>query len=120
MTTEHLIAFNIFLFVSMLSPGLALLMVARQTLEQGFSVGFKTGIGLGTMAAFWTMCALIGLGAAFALFPFAYSAVRLIGGTGAFVFCLFDLEECFTDCQSASHPFQQSDSSWAYDKRHEP
>ena len=79
MTAEHLIAFNIFLFVSMLSPGPALLMVARQTLEQGFSVGFKTGIGLGTMAAFWTMCALIGLGAAFALFPFAYSAVRLIG-----------------------------------------
>ena len=79
MTTEHLIAFNIFLFVSMLSPGPALLMVARQTLEQGFNVGFKTGIGLGTMAAFWTMCALIGLGAVFVLFPFAYSVVRLIG-----------------------------------------
>ena len=79
MTTEHLIAFNIFLFVSMLSPGPALLMVARQTLELGFSVGFKTGIGLGAMAAFWTMCALIGLGAVFGLFPFAYSVVRLIG-----------------------------------------
>jgi len=78
MTTEHLIAFNIFLFVSTLSPGPALLMVARQTLEQGFSVGFKTGIGLGTMAAFWTMCALIGLGAAFALFPFASSVLLAI------------------------------------------
>ncbi|NCW17457.1 MAG: LysE family translocator, partial [Rhodobacteraceae bacterium] len=58
MTAEHLVAFNIVLFASMLSPGPALLMVVRQTLELGFSVGFKTGIGLGTMAAFWTMCAL--------------------------------------------------------------
>jgi len=55
MTAEHLVAFNIVLFASMLSPGPALLMVVRQTLELGFSVGFKTGIGLGAMAAFWTM-----------------------------------------------------------------
>ena len=79
MTAEHLVAFNIVLFASMLTPGPALLMVARQTLERGFSVGFKTGIGLGAMAAFWTMGALIGFGAAFDLFPIAYSAMRLIG-----------------------------------------
>ena len=55
MTIEDLIAFNIVLFLSMLSPRPAFLMIARQTLAEGFASGVKTGFGLGLVASFWTM-----------------------------------------------------------------
>lgn len=79
MTIEDLIAINIVLFLSMLSPGPAFLMIARQTLAEGFASGVKTGFGLGLVASFWTMTALIGLDRLFDLFPMIYSTAKAVG-----------------------------------------
>ena len=79
MTFEHFLAFNFVLFLSMLSPGPALLMVSRQALEQGFVTGAKTGIGLGLVASFWTLMALVGLDVLFQVFPVIYSTAKIAG-----------------------------------------
>ena len=52
MTIEDLIAFNIVLFLSMLSPGPAFLIITRQTLAEGFASGVKQVLGLGLLHRF--------------------------------------------------------------------
>ena len=79
MTPEHLIAFNIALLAAIASPGPALLVALRTTLSAGRRAGIAVGCGLGLMAATWTLAALLGLEAVFRLFPWAYTATKLIG-----------------------------------------
>lgn len=79
MTLEHLIAFNAVLIVSILSPGAAFLMAVRSTVANGRRAGIATGLGLGIMASLWTLAALLGMDAVFALFPWAFAALK-IGG----------------------------------------
>ena len=75
----HLIVFNVTLLAAMAAPGPALLFALRQSVSGGFITGVLTGAGLAVMAAAWTGAALLGLDAVFALFPFAYSGLKLIG-----------------------------------------
>ncbi|MCX7566166.1 LysE family translocator [Sulfitobacter sp. F26169L] len=79
MTVEHIIAFNAVLMISILSPGAAFLMAVRSSVSNGRRAGIATGFGLGLMASLWTLAALLGLDALFALFPFAYTALKAGG-----------------------------------------
>lgn len=79
MTFETLIAFNAVLIISILSPGAAFLMAVRSSVSNGRRAGIATGLGLGVMASLWTLAALLGMDALFALFPWAFAALK-IGG----------------------------------------
>ena len=79
MTWETMIAFNLVLLASLASPGPAMLYAIKVTMSSGRLAGFLSGLGLGTMAALWTLAAFLGLEAVFELFPWAYTALR-IGG----------------------------------------
>ncbi|PIE12330.1 MAG: lysine transporter LysE [Rhodobacterales bacterium] len=79
MTLTHLIAFNLTLFAALASPGPAMLMTLRATLTGGRGQGIATGLGLGTMAAGWTLLAMLGLDGLFSVFPWAYLVLKLAG-----------------------------------------
>lgn len=79
MTLEALIAFNLVLLAALASPGAAMLFVIKVTVSGGRTAGILTGLGLGAAAAFWTLAAFLGLESLFALFPWAYAALK-IGG----------------------------------------
>ncbi len=79
MSWESLIAFNLVLAAAIASPGAAFLMALRTSLASGRAAGIATGFGLATMAATWTLAALLGLETVFALFPWAYSALKILG-----------------------------------------
>ena len=79
MTFGQLLAFNVALLVAIASPGPALLMAIRTTLSGGRTAGMAVGVGLGLMAATWTLMALLGLGVVFELFPTVYVGARIVG-----------------------------------------
>jgi threonine/homoserine/homoserine lactone efflux protein len=79
MTIESLIAFNVVLMAAIASPGAALLYFIKTTVASGRRAGIMTGLGLGTAAATWTLAALLGLESLFALFPWAYAALKIAG-----------------------------------------
>ena len=79
MSFESLIAFNLILLAALASPGAAMLMTIKTTVSAGRKAGILTGMGLGTAATCWTLAAFLGLESLFALFPWAYGALK-IGG----------------------------------------
>lgn len=79
MTALDFIAFNAVLAAAILSPGPALLFATRTALADGRGAGIAAGMGLGLVAAGWTLAALLGLEAVFTLFPWAYTALKLGG-----------------------------------------
>ncbi len=79
MGIEHLIAFNLTLLAAIASPGPSLLYLTRTTLAEGRGTGIAAALGLALAAALWTLAALLGLDALFTLFPWAYTAVKLMG-----------------------------------------
>nr|WP_299141244.1 LysE family transporter [uncultured Tateyamaria sp.] len=79
MTASELLAFNTVLLAALASPGAAMLFITRMTVASGRIAGIATGLGLGTAAAMWTLAALLGLEAVFALFPWTYTALKLGG-----------------------------------------
>lgn len=79
LTLAELAAFNTVLLAALLSPGAAMLFITRATVTGGRAAGVATGIGLGTAAALWTLAALLGLEAVFALFPWTYTALKAGG-----------------------------------------
>lgn len=79
MTFGSLIAFNAALLAAIISPGPAFLVAIRTTLSRGRSAGIAVGVGLGIMAATWTLATLLGLEAVFSAFPWAYVTVKTFG-----------------------------------------
>ena len=79
MSWESLLAFNLVLMAAIASPGAALLFAIRTSVSSGRAAGIATGLGLASMAATWTLAALLGLESVFALFPWAYVVLK-IGG----------------------------------------
>ena len=79
MELTHIVAFNATLLAAILSPGPAMLMSIRASLAGGFAQGFLVGLGLATMAATWTLLALLGLNGVFAVFPWAYATLKIAG-----------------------------------------
>ena len=80
MSWEQLVAFNIALLVAIASPGPALLMATHTSVSRGRAAGVAAGVGLGLMAAIWTLMALLGLAVVFELFPTVYIAAKIAGG----------------------------------------
>ncbi|WP_187429930.1 Threonine efflux protein [Roseobacter fucihabitans] len=79
MSVESLIAFNLVLMAAIASPGAALLYFIKTCVASGRAAGFATGLGLGLAAAGWTLAALLGLESLFALFPWAYTLLKITG-----------------------------------------
>ncbi|NNK16208.1 MAG: LysE family transporter [Sulfitobacter sp.] len=79
MTWESMIAFNLVLLAALASPGAAMLYMIKTTVASGRTAGILTGVGLGTAAACWTLCAFLGLEALFQLFPWTYAALKAGG-----------------------------------------
>ena len=102
MTFELLLAFNLVLIASILSPGPAFLMAVRTSLAKGRIAGIKTGMGLGLMASLWTLMGLLGLDIVFELFPWAYVAIKTIGA----VYLLYIAWSTWMD---AKNPIAESD-----------
>ena len=80
MTWEQLVAFNVALLVAIASPGPALLMATHTSASRGRAAGVVAGVGLGLMAATWTLMALLGLAIVFELFRMAYVGAKILGG----------------------------------------
>ena len=76
---DHILAFNGALLAAVAAPGPALLYFMRETLASGRRAGLTTAFGLALSASFWTLAALLGLHGIFALFPWAYSAMKIAG-----------------------------------------
>ncbi|MEM8815742.1 MAG: LysE family translocator [Pseudomonadota bacterium] len=111
MDIQHLIAFNIALFAAIATPGPALMVAVRTTLNTGRISGIAIGAGLGTMAATWTLMALLGMDAVFDMFPWAYATAKTLGAA----YLLFIAYKTWTNARSkvdtqvlpAGHAFRQ-------------
>jgi threonine/homoserine/homoserine lactone efflux protein len=79
LTLAHLAAFNLALFLACAAPGPAFLVCVERSLAGGRREGVLTGAGLAVMAGLWTLAALLGLDALFALFPWAYAGMKVAG-----------------------------------------
>ena len=104
MTPEHLIAFNLVLMAAIASPGAALLFAIRTSVASGRAAGVATGLGLGLMAALWTLAALLGLDGLFALFPWAYGALKLGGAVYLIWIAVKTWRQARTDPGAAPKP----------------
>ena len=79
MQIDHIRAFNLSLFVALISPGPAFLIVLRSGLHFGKPAGLVDKIGRGLVAAFLTLAVLASVDGLFQLFPWAYSALKIAG-----------------------------------------
>lgn len=79
MSWLDLLAFNAVLAAALLSPGPALLFALCTALADGRASGVAAGLGLGAVAAGWTLAALLGLEGLFTIFPWAYALLKTAG-----------------------------------------
>ncbi|MFT6025196.1 MAG: threonine/homoserine/homoserine lactone efflux protein [Ascidiaceihabitans sp.] len=79
MTAQSLIAFNLILMAALASPGAAFLLSVKTSVSAGRAAGIATGLGLSVAAVCWTAAAFLGLGTVFAVFPWAFSAIKIAG-----------------------------------------
>ncbi|UYV39097.1 LysE family transporter [Rhodobacteraceae bacterium D3-12] len=79
LTLTHFIAFNLTLLAAIAMPGPSLLFITRTALAHGRAAGVAAGLGLALMAALWSLAALFGLQTLFALFPWAFVAMKTAG-----------------------------------------
>lgn len=100
MTFETLLAFNVALIVSILSPGPAFLMAVRTTLGAGRKAGIAVGCGLGLVASMWTLAALLGLDIVFDLFPWAYTVIK----TGGALYLIYIAYGMWRDAKDGIEP----------------
>ena len=79
MESAALIAFNLAILGALASPGPAIMAMLRAALGSGRRAGFLCGIGLGLGAVFWSLLAVLGLNAIFAVVPWAFIALKVAG-----------------------------------------
>ena len=79
MEPAHILAFNIAILGALASPGPAFIALMRSSFADGRRAGLGCGAGLALAALFWTLMALAGLSAIFALVPWAYLALKFLG-----------------------------------------
>jgi threonine/homoserine/homoserine lactone efflux protein len=111
MDLSHVIAFNIALMAAIASPGPAFLIALRTTLGAGRRAGIAVGLGLGLVAALWTLAALLGLDIVFTLFPWAYGLMKL-GGAAYLLYIAWGMwrgagDPVTSALQPSSHAFRQ-------------
>ena len=108
MTPEALIAFNLVLLAALASPGAAMLFVIKTTVSSGRIAGIMTGLGLSSAAACWTLAAFLGLESLFALFPWAYTALKIGGALYLIWIALQTWRNAATSLSSAPAPRARS------------
>jgi len=74
-----LIAFNLALLGALASPGPAVMSMLRAALSDGRRAGFLCGLGLTIGAVSWSLLAVLGLTALFAVAPWAFVTLKLAG-----------------------------------------
>jgi threonine/homoserine/homoserine lactone efflux protein len=79
MSLTSLLAFNLAILGALAVPGPAFLSVVRAALSGGRRHGLTCAAGLAVGATLWSVAALAGLTALFALVPWAYLALKLAG-----------------------------------------
>lgn len=79
MELAQILAFNAALLVALASPGPALLILTQTAISIDRRSAIWTGLGLASMAAVWTLAALLGLELVFELFPSAYLILKTLG-----------------------------------------
>ena len=79
MELAHIVAFNLTLLAAIASPGPSLLYLIRTALAHGRATGMAAALGLASMAALWTLAALLGLDVLFRLFPWAFGVMKTAG-----------------------------------------
>lgn len=79
MDIAALLAFNLAILAALASPGPAFIAMLRATLGTGPAAGVFCGLGLAVGATFWSVLAVLGLTAVFALVPWAFAVLK-IGG----------------------------------------
>ncbi len=79
MSLDAIIAFNAILIVALASPGAAMLFAMKTSVSSGRRAGAFTGFGLASAATCWTCAAFLGLEAVFAVFPWAYTLLKISG-----------------------------------------
>lgn len=90
LTAANLIAFNLAILGALVSPGPAFLVLIRSSASAGRAMALRTAFGFATGAVIWTVLALIGLTALFALVPWVYTAIKL-GGVVYLLWLAFSL-----------------------------
>lgn len=73
------LAFNIAIFGVLITPGPAFILLIRSCLADGRVMAVRTGLGLACAAVTWSVLALAGLTALFALAPAAYLVMKFLG-----------------------------------------
>jgi len=111
MTFEQLLGFNLALIVAIASPGPALLVAIQTTVSAGRRSGVAIGCGLATMAAMWTLMALLGLDVVFTIFPWAYAIMKTVGAI-YLIYIAWNMwrgarDEVQTDVKPARNSFKQ-------------
>lgn len=85
-----LIAFNLAILAALASPGPAFIAMLRATLGTGPAAGWFCGLGLAIGATSWSILAVLGLTAAFALVPWAFAVLK-IGGAAYLLWLAYSL-----------------------------
>jgi len=79
MDTAALLAFNIALLGALASPGPAFLSIVQSSMTGGRARGIACALGLSVGAVAWSLLAVLGLTAVFAVVPWAYLALKVLG-----------------------------------------
>ncbi|MEZ5674366.1 Threonine/homoserine/homoserine lactone efflux protein [Thalassovita litoralis] len=80
MDIAALLAFNLAILGALASPGPAVIAMLRASLGSGRRAGFLCGLGLSVGATLWSLLAVLGLSALFAVAPWAFLALKIAGG----------------------------------------
>lgn len=80
MTLTAFLAFAVLTLFAAVSPGPAVIMVARTGLTEGFRTGAMLAIGIGAGGVFWASAAMFGLNILFAAAPALLTALKIVGG----------------------------------------
>ena len=80
MDLAALLAFNLAILGALASPGPAVIAMLRASLGSGQRAGWLCGLGLSVGATFWSLLAILGLSALFAVVPWAFLALKIAGG----------------------------------------
>lgn len=76
---HSLVAIAVIFAAGVMSPGPNFMIVAQRSLARGRADGLATMLGVVTISGLWAASSLFGVGVLFALFPWARTALRLLG-----------------------------------------
>lgn len=79
LTISALIAFNIAILGTLAAPGPGFMVIMRAAFTGGRREGILCGLGLSLASVGWSLMAILGLSAVFAVVPWAYTVLKIAG-----------------------------------------